>query len=171
MSLTPEEKRARARKAGHKYYQRNREAVLARQKTPEAKEKRKAWERANKEKMCEYGREDYQKHKIKRQSQMKLYRALNPRPKTYITGYMRRRKELAAGRPAPDHCEVCGDLTPRQQMHFDHCHQRGIFRGWLCQGCNKVLGFVRDDPNRLRKLIAYLERTKDLVPRQFSLPV
>jgi len=78
-----------------------------------------------------------------------------------------KRKEREAGRRKPDRCEVCGDTGT---ISFDHCHQRGIFRGWLCNPCNTVLGFVQDDPNRLLKLAAYLQRTAKLVPPQFTLP-
>lgn len=80
----------------------------------------------------------------------------------------RQRRVEKAKRPKPDICDVCGDNTT--DIVFDHCHQRGIFRGWLCNPCNRALGCVRDDPDRLRKLIAYLERTKDWVDPQFSLP-
>ena len=79
-----------------------------------------------------------------------------------------RRKEAKAGRPRPDHCEVCGRNDRR--IEFDHCHQRGVFRGWLCRNCNSALGHVNDNPNILRMLIAYLERTATIVPPQMSLP-
>ena len=80
-----------------------------------------------------------------------------------------RQHEDAAGRPRPDRCEVCGG-TGRGSIEFDHCHTRGVFRGWLCTGCNTILGIIQDDPDRLRKLIAYLDRTKTIVPPQLSLP-
>jgi len=79
----------------------------------------------------------------------------------------RRILERRAGRPAPDRCEVCGAIGP---VNFDHCHRRDVFRGWLCTQCNVILGMANDDPNRLRMLIAYLERTSDLMPPQLSLP-
>jgi integrase len=75
--------------------------------------------------------------------------------------------ETRAGRKKPTRCEVCGES--RVKIHFDHCHQSGRFRGWICFHCNAALGHVRDNPNRLRKLAAYLERTK-LVPPQLTLP-
>lgn len=77
------------------------------------------------------------------------------------------RQEAEARRPKPECCDVCGAID---DIHFDHCHQRGIFRGWLCHACNTVLGLLNDDPNRLRMLTAYLERTKDLVSPQLTLP-
>jgi hypothetical protein len=55
-------------------------------------------------------------------------------------------------------------------IHFDHCHRRGIFRGWVCFSCNTILGHAKDDPDRLRKIIAYLERTKVMVPPQLTFP-
>lgn len=66
---------------------------------------------------------------------------------------------LAAGRPRPDHCEVCGYKPAEggRGLHFDHCHETGKFRGWLCNWCNLALGHVKDDPARLRALISYLE--------------
>ena len=80
-----------------------------------------------------------------------------------------RAHEVTAGRPRPDRCEVCGG-NERGPIEFAHCHQRGVFRGRICTGCNTILGIIQDDPDRLRKLIAYLERTKDIVPPQLSLP-
>lgn len=82
--------------------------------------------------------------------------------------YRQVRNADAAGYQKPKQCEVCGDDTTR--LDFDHCHQRGIFRGWICIHCNVILGHAKDDPNHLRKLIAYLERTKTLTPPQLSLP-
>jgi hypothetical protein len=62
-----------------------------------------------------------------------------------------------AGRPPPDTCELCGEFHLR--IVFDHCHQRGHFRGWLCDRCNKVLGIIKDDPGLLRKMADYLEQS------------
>lgn len=64
-------------------------------------------------------------------------------------------QEYAAGRPRPEVCELCGEFNLR--IVFDHCHQKGHFRGWLCDRCNKVLGIVKDSPALLRGLASYLE--------------
>lgn len=46
--------------------------------------------------------------------------------------------------------------TRRYNLHVDHDHRTGLVRGLLCASCNKVLGMVRDDPNRLYRLTNYL---------------
>jgi recombination endonuclease VII len=42
---------------------------------------------------------------------------------------------------------------------LDHCHITGKVRGILCHGCNASLGLLRDDPEVIRKLAAYIETT------------
>jgi hypothetical protein len=79
-----------------------------------------------------------------------------------------RNLELLAARPKPDCCDVCGGN--RGMIVFDHCHRTNHFRGWLCNGCNRALGFVDDDPQRLRMLAAYLDRTKNGQGAQFNIP-
>lgn len=82
-----------------------------------------------------------------------------------------RRHEILAGRSRPLVCDICGEPPgPGKALHFDHCHQKGYFRGWLCNLCNCALGFARDDPNILRKLLAYLERNKVNHSPQLVLP-
>ncbi len=61
----------------------------------------------------------------------------------------------ASGRPRPDKCDICGGN--RIRIVFDHCHDTGKFRGWICSPCNVVLGLMNDDPILLRKLADYLE--------------
>lgn len=80
-----------------------------------------------------------------------------------------RNKEALAGRPRPTFCEACGRLpNGRGNLHFDHCHRLGHFRGWLCHNCNIALGLVNDDAQILRKLIAYLQRTKKGIAPQLA---
>jgi Recombination endonuclease VII len=65
-----------------------------------------------------------------------------------------------ATRPCPDECEVCGapgQKGDRRPLDFDHCHESGNFRGWLCHNCNMVIGYAKDAPGLLRQLARYLE--------------
>ena len=66
-----------------------------------------------------------------------------------------------AGRPRPEVCELCGEPPQGgygRDLVFDHCHQRGVFRGWLCDRCNRTLGQVKDSPALLRAMATYLEQ-------------
>lgn len=55
-------------------------------------------------------------------------------------------------------CEICGRQT--DNLHLDHCHSTGNFRGFLCSPCNRGLGDFRDDPAVLERAIAYLGRVR-----------
>lgn len=72
--------------------------------------------------------------------------------------YTKRTRELRAGRPRPDRCEVCQAFPGKRALHWDHDHLTGKFRGWLCSGCNSALGHAGDNIALLKKLIGYLER-------------
>lgn len=64
-----------------------------------------------------------------------------------------------------DQCAICNateSLGRWPTMHVDHCHTTGFVRGVLCDFCNKGIGFFRDDPELLRKAIAYLAQTRQL---------
>jgi len=69
----------------------------------------------------------------------------------------RERQELAMGRPRPERCEVCDSLGT---ICFDHDHETGQPRGWLCDRCNKVLGLVADNERLLCALAAHLNRSR-----------
>jgi len=64
-------------------------------------------------------------------------------------------KDIAAMLERQDNaCAVCRKAAP---LMVDHCHATGRVRGLLCRRCNSALGWVNDDPEILRGLIAYLQ--------------
>lgn len=65
-----------------------------------------------------------------------------------------------AGSNRATNCELCGEQC---KTVFDHCHSTGIFRGWLCNRCNRTLGQVKDNAELLGKMINYLENFNDKV--------
>jgi hypothetical protein len=70
-----------------------------------------------------------------------------------------RKKQLRlAGRPKPKRCEAC--FRTGRKLCWDHCHQTGKFRGWICKPCNTALGCAKDSPKALRHMADYLERSK-----------
>ena len=55
-------------------------------------------------------------------------------------------------------CQACGTHADSKNMHVDHDHVTGAVRGLLCHGCNTTLGLLNEDVERIRALIAYVER-------------
>lgn len=57
-------------------------------------------------------------------------------------------------------CASCGDAPlpdSKRRFHVDHNHTTGEVRGILCHGCNVALGLLKEDPERIRSLAAYIE--------------
>jgi hypothetical protein len=55
---------------------------------------------------------------------------------------------------------LCAACRTDAAVHVDHDHRTGQVRGMLCFLCNQALGNVRDDVERLERLITYLHRTR-----------
>ena len=54
-------------------------------------------------------------------------------------------------------CMICGGTEPEgKNWHMDH--KGNVNRGILCGSCNQGLGNFKDDLNRLRSAIEYLEQ-------------
>jgi hypothetical protein len=56
-------------------------------------------------------------------------------------------------------CAICGTKQEelRKRLAVDHSHETGKARGLLCADCNSGLGFFKDDRERMRRGIAYLD--------------
>ena len=46
-------------------------------------------------------------------------------------------------------------------LRMDHDHATGKFRALLCNGCNTALGFLKENPERIRSLATYIERFQE----------
>lgn len=57
-------------------------------------------------------------------------------------------------------CEICGRKPEdgERDLHIDHDHATGAFRGLLCSGCNNGLGRFKDSVETLHAAIRYLQR-------------
>ena len=56
-----------------------------------------------------------------------------------------------------EHCAICFGT---EKLCIDHCHQVGTVREILCEPCNSMLGFAREDPAVLRRAAEYVEHHK-----------
>lgn len=56
------------------------------------------------------------------------------------------------------HPETATVREKRMPLAVDHNHDTGSTRGLLCGRCNTALGLLKDDPLRIRALLAYREK-------------
>jgi hypothetical protein len=150
--MTLEEKRAKKAAYMRGYYKRNPDkyaAALARQKERKAstlRYKRLKDDPTFKEQKAASHKRYYTKHKPE---------FLN---KCAARVYGITPEEYAQRTSLP--CEICGALEPRGKtgcgMQVDHDHDTGELRGTLCGACNRAIGLMRDDPERLESAAAYL---------------
>jgi hypothetical protein len=128
------------RKRSKAWYEANKDAQLEKQRLEYA---------ANPEENRAYGRAQHAKHKEKRHMSTM---------KTRIAA-----QEKLAGRAKSKTCETpgCGSL---KRICFDHCHDSGEFRGWICHRCNALLGLSGDNAELLRSLADYLDEHRQKTP-------
>lgn len=66
-------------------------------------------------------------------------------------------------------CDICHrpeTLTQRgkvKRLSVDHDHDTGAVRGLLCSACNRALGFLGDDPERVASAAAYIAGRKPVL--------
>ena len=61
---------------------------------------------------------------------------------------------------APQTCKACGAKGSKARLCIDHNHNTKEVRGLLCHNCNTALGLLKDDKNRIKQLLQYLEQTE-----------
>lgn len=56
-------------------------------------------------------------------------------------------------------CAICKKHQSelKKPLYVDHCHATQEVRGLLCQHCNSLLGFAKDNKEVLQRAISYLE--------------
>ncbi len=103
----------------------------------------------------------YSKNKDKVLERSKSYNKTEFR-KAYCRNFakikLKIKRESNASRPRTLRCECCGDLPDCKGIVWDHDHESGLFRGWLCNRCNRVLGMCKDNKLVFENLTEYLEK-------------
>lgn len=85
---------------------------------------------------------------------------MNPEGQLAIQARMRKHPQPT--RKRPEHCECCGGPPNGSgHLHLDHCHESGVFRGWLCASCNLGIGNLGDDLDGVEKAASYLRRARE----------
>jgi len=52
-------------------------------------------------------------------------------------------------------CPICGSTV---KPHLDHNHITGRVREFICPNCNKALGLLAEDPERMKRMMAYVRK-------------
>ena len=83
------------------------------------------------------------------------------------------KKEFKKTNPLPENykCPLCyrshedykntGRYFTQSPFSVDHCQEKMVVRGWICNPCNSAMGLAQHDPKLLKKLASYLEETTD----------
>lgn len=138
--LLPIEERRRIHRKD--WYERNKEAILKRQKA--------------------YSRELYKTNPEKVLARGRAWYARN-RESELVRSRIKNRIKYGLPEPTrvmPDDCECCGGRNrDGRALSLDHCHATGAFRGWLCAKCNLGIGKLGDTAESLQRAIDYLKRS------------
>lgn len=54
-------------------------------------------------------------------------------------------------------CAICGNPPTGRRLAVDHNHEIGVFRGLLCNNCNRGIGHLKEDIKILKQAIKYLK--------------
>jgi Uri superfamily endonuclease len=109
----------------------------------------RAWKAANPEKVRAWYEGNIEKIKMqtKRNALKRIYGLT-----------LKQRDDLFAKQ---DHrCAVCKSAEPgtTKNWHIDHCHETNRVRGILCNHCNLMLGYAKDNETTLANAIEYLRK-------------
>lgn len=139
----------------------------------------RAWKNANPEKVKENAKRYYQKNKVAIQERRRSKKMADPEaararlrayraacPHVFRNSWLR--NQYGIEQPDWDalfeqqgrRCAICRTDDPggSKGWHTDHDHNADRVRGILCRTCNTGLGKFRDDPERLKAAIRYLQR-------------
>lgn len=109
----------------------------------------------------EYKRENYsyEREKLRKIKQMYGEAAAQEYKRLYEV-----QKEICAccGYPeqrlTPAGSRALSDTPLLSPLVIDHDHKTGRIRGLLCNACNQALGLLLEDPERVKSLLAYIEK-------------
>lgn len=110
------------------------------------------YRKANKKTHCDYGHK--LKIKLVKGKECRYCRECNTARRLALKSGMEVIDILAQDVTRERACEICGKVG---KVVFDHNHETGEFRGWLCNRCNSGLGHFGDSPEIIRRAYRYLK--------------
>lgn len=113
--------------------------------------KSRAWREANPERSKENRRKYYEANKDK---ELSYSTSLNRFRKTGVSAEQYQKQHVLQ----KGLCAICSG-TCSKALAADHDHVTGLFRGLLCNNCNRALGHFKDSPELLLKAVEYLKGT------------
>ena len=144
--MTTETKASRVKMNQRRYYQKNREKLLA---------YHKKWVLNNKDKIKIIQREWRAKNRVYLREKYRLCNQNNKLKRKYgITSLEYR----AIHNEQKGRCAICGrhSCANGDNLGVDHDHETKKVRGLLCRNCNTALGLLEDNPEFVRKMLIYL---------------
>jgi Recombination endonuclease VII len=138
-------------------------------KDPEVRKAYKASHYAeNKERQAAYSKIWYVENKEKQKAASKARYEADPKRWMAITKAARMKRMYALPPEAYEYsiikqlnlCAICGEPNKTKGpplLVVDHDHATGLVRGFLCDKCNRGLGYYNDSVARLRAAADYLE--------------
>ena len=123
---------------------------------------------SRRDKIREYGKRIRAERPERLQAATNKWRAKNP-GKVQVIAIRRRAKVYGLTvdqytKMMSRACQICG--AQGGKMCIDHDHATGQVRGSLCDNCNRGMGLLGDDAERLLKAAVYLLERKELTPRE-----
>jgi hypothetical protein len=123
---------------------------------------RKEYKERNKEKYVEYQKEYYIKNKNIKIDKSKKWYQDNKEIHKQKSRYRHLKNTLHKFGIEPEEydklikngCKICGSV---RNLHIDHNHETGKFRGILCSKCNHAIGLFKENINNLIEAINYLK--------------
>ena len=122
------------------------------QKNPK---KAKAWRRRNLDK----ARAASRRWKAENQEQVRCYDRNQHLEGTYGITLEKYNEILDAQGGSCAGCDATEYNSNSYNLAVDHDHETDKVRGLLCLQCNRILGLAKDNPDLLRRLADYLERS------------
>lgn len=141
--------------------------VRAYQRRPDILAARMARYQANLEENRARARKNY---RLKRETRIDVSRTWSARNKDKVRDAQLKRNygitlddynSMLAGQRGV--CAICHGLNQSgKPLHVDHCHKSGVVRGLLCNSCNRGIGYLADDADRLLNAAKYV-RGRDAI--------